>query len=657
MRTILLRLGGGAAVAAAASLAAPIAAQQAVIAPTGNLVAEGIPPIPRSLADEVRRYTESRAASLADWHPTRREILVSTRFGNTAQVHRVAVPGGARTQLTFFDEPVTAASFEPRDGRYFVFPRDVGGNEFAQLYRYDLADGRVTLLTDGGRSQNGGVVWSRGGDRIVYASTRRTGADRDLWVMDPADPSTDRLVLEVSGGGWFPLDWSPDGRSVLVMEYVSINETRLWLVDTETGGKRLLTPGEPAAWLGGAFGPDGRTLYVTTDRGSEFRRLALLDLATGALAPLTAGIDWDVEEFAVSPDGGTVAFAVNEAGVSRLYLLDAATRRYRPVEAVPTGVLGSMRWHRRGGELAFSMASARSTSDVYSLDAGTGRVERWTASELGGLVPEELSEPELIRWTSFDGVEVSGFYYRPPARFTGPRPVIVSIHGGPESQARPGFQGRNNYYLNELGVALILPNVRGSSGYGKTFVAMDNAMNREHSVRDVGALLDSIAARPELDASRVMVMGGSYGGYMTLATATNYPERICCAVDVVGISHFGTFLRNTESYRRDLRRAEYGDERVPEMQAFFDRISPLNNASRITKPLFVIQGGNDPRVPLSEAEQIVERVRRNGTPVWYLMARDEGHGFRKKGNADFQFYSMVMFVRRYLLDDGGGAER
>jgi dipeptidyl aminopeptidase/acylaminoacyl peptidase len=651
MRTFIASLGCAAAVLAAA----PAAAQQAVIAPTENLVVEGIPPIPASLADEVRRYTESRSASLADWHPTRREILVATRFGNTAQIHRVAAPGAARSQLTFFDEPVGAALYEPRGGRYFVFPRDVGGNEFAQLYRYDLADGRVTLLTDGGRSQNGGVTWNRAGDRIVYASTRRNGADRDIWVMDPADPSTDRMVMEVSGGGWFPLDWSPDGASVLVLEYISINETNLWLADARTGEKRLLTPRgeEPVAWLGGEFAPDGRAIYTTTDRGGEFQRLALLDVASGALTPLTAGIDWDVEQFAVSPDGRTVAFSVNEAGASRLYLLDAASRQHRRIEGVPTGVVGGLRWHRSGAELAFTMASARSTSDVYSLDPRTGRVERWTESELGGLVAEELSEPELIRWTSFDGLEVSGFYYRPPGRFTGPRPVIVSIHGGPESQARPGFQGRNNYYLNELGTAIIYPNVRGSTGYGKTFVAMDNAMKREDSVRDIGALLDWIAARPELDASRVMITGGSYGGYMTLATATNYPERICCAVDIVGISHFGTFLRNTESYRRDLRRAEYGDERIPEMAAFFDSISPLNNASRITRPLFVVQGGNDPRVPLSEAEQIVERVRRNGTPVWYLMARDEGHGFRKKGNADFQFYSTVMFVRQYLLDDGG----
>jgi dipeptidyl aminopeptidase/acylaminoacyl peptidase len=310
-----------------------------------------------------------------------------------------------------------------------------------------------------------------------------------------------------------------------------------------------------------------------------------------------------------------------------------------------------MAWHDAGGELAFSIASARSTSDIYSVAADGGKVARWTESELGGLVAERLVEPELIRWTSFDGREITGFLYRADPKFKGKRPVIINIHGGPEGQSRPIFQGRNNYFMNELGVAMIFPNVRGSSGYGKSYVALDNADRREDSVRDIGALLDAIAKRDDLDPQRVMVTGGSYGGYMTLACATFYNDRLRCALDIVGISHFGTFLKNTESYRRDLRRVEYGDERDPKMAEFFERTAPLNNASKITKPLFVVQGGNDPRVPLSEAEQIVAKVRQNGSPVWYLMARDEGHGFRKKGNADFQFYATVEFVKRHLIGE------
>jgi dipeptidyl aminopeptidase/acylaminoacyl peptidase len=366
-------------------------------------------------------------------------------------------------------------------------------------------------------------------------------------------------------------------------------------------------------------------------------------------------VKWDVEDFDLSDDGRSIAFSINEAGVSKLHLLDTASKTSRPVQGAPQGVLGALRWHRNGRDLAFSMNSARSTSDVYSVDATTGSISRWTEGELGGLVASELSEPELIRWESFDGLEISGFYYRPPARFDGRRPVIINIHGGPEGQSRPIFLGRSNYYLNELGVAIVFPNVRGSTGYGKTFVSLDNGLKREESVRDIGALLDWIGTRPELDATRVMVMGGSYGGYMTLAASTHYSSRLRAAIDIVGISNFNSFLKNTESYRRDLRRVEYGDERDAKMAAFFDRIAPLNNAQKIAHPLFVVQGGNDPRVPLSEAEQMVERVKGNHTPVWYLMAKDEGHGFSKKRNADYLFYATVMFVKQYLLGDQGSA--
>jgi len=627
-------------------------ATPATIAPGENLVVDGIPPIPASVAAEVRRYTESRAAGLADWHPTRREMLIATRFGNTPQIHRLAMPMGARTQLTFFDEPITDASYEPRTGRFFIFSKDVGGNEFGQLYRYDLADGRSTLLTDGGRTQNGNVVWSTRGDRIAYSSTRRNGSDRDVYVMDPTNPRSDRRLLEVQGGGWFVTDWSPDDRQLLLGEFLSVNQSRIYLVDVASGRRTPLlgTERDTVAYGGARFSRDGRGVYITTDAGSEFQRLAYVDLATRRVTPLTADIDWDVEEFDLSRDGRTIAFVTNEAGASRLYLMDTGTRRARPVAGVPTGVVSGVLWHRSRPEVAFSVSSARSPNDVYSVNAAGGAVTRWTESELGGLPAAQLAEPTLVRWKSFDGREITGFYYRPPRRFTGKRPVVVNIHGGPEGQSRPVFLGRTNYYLEELGVAVIFPNVRGSTGYGKTFVKLDNGMKREESVKDIGALLDWIAQQPELDASRVMVTGGSYGGYMTLAVATNYNTRICCSVDVVGVSNFNTFLQNTESYRRDLRRVEYGDERDPAMHDFFERIAPLNNAGKISKPLFVVQGGNDPRVPRTEAEQMVARVKQNGSPVWYLMAKDEGHGFRKKNNADFQFYATVGFVRRYLLE-------
>jgi dipeptidyl aminopeptidase/acylaminoacyl peptidase len=630
-----------------------VGAQSGDIVPNENLVVDGVPKISAAVAEAVGRYTEFRAAGLADWHPTRHELLITTRFADTNQVHRVRMPGGDRRQLTFFPEPVFGASYEPVRGDFFVFARDKGGDEFAQLYRYDPATGAVTLLTDGGRSQNGAVRWSNKGDRIAYASTRRNGRDRDVYVMDPRDPRTDRLVLQNEGGGWVPLHWSPDDAKLLVGEGISANESRLWVVDADSGAKALLTrnEGEPVDYNGGVFARDGKGVYTSADKGAEFHRLTYIDLATGAHTPLSAHIDWDVAEVDLSRDGRTIAFVTNEDGLSVLRLLDTATGKETPSPklGLGAGVIGSVEWHPDGRALGFTFASARTPSDVYSLDVTTGKVERWTESETGGLDASGFSVPELVRWKSFDGRTISGWLYRPPARFTGPRPVIVNIHGGPEGQYQPRFLSRSNYYLSELGVALVYPNVRGSTGYGKTFLKLDNGVLREDSVKDIGALLDWIGTRADLDASRIMITGGSYGGYMTLAAATHFSDRIRCAVDVVGISNFITFMERTEAYRRDLRRVEYGDERDPKIRAFFERIAPLNNAGKITRPLFVVAGRNDPRVPYQEGEQMVATVKKNGTPVWFLMARDEGHGFDKKRNQDFQFYATVAFVQEYLL--------
>jgi dipeptidyl aminopeptidase/acylaminoacyl peptidase len=626
-------------------------AQSGSIAPAENLVVEGVPAIPASLAEDVRRYTEFRSAALSSWHPTRREMLISTRFGETAQVHLVKFPGGARTQLTFYPERIGGASFKPRTGDYFVFSKDIGGNEFFQLYRYDLADGNVTLLTDG-KSRNTGSTWSNGGDQLIYTSIRRNGKDADQYVMNPSDPKSNRLLLQVDSGGWGASDWSPDDKKILVGEYISANESYLWIVDAATGEKTLLTPkggSEKVAYGGAGFSRDGKGVYVTTDKDSEFQRLAYIDLATKQHTYLTDHIKWDVDEFVISRDGKSIAFVTNEDGISRLHLLDTKSRKEKVVPGLPIGVIGGLEWHENSHDLGFTINSARSVTDVYSLDTKTGKVERWTQSETGGLNTANFSEPELVRWQSFDGKTISGFLYMPPAKFTGPRPLIINIHGGPEGQSRPNFLGRTNYYLNEMGVAVLYPNIRGSSGYGKTFLKLDNGFQREDSYKDIGALLDWIKTQPRLQANRVMVTGGSYGGHMSFAIATLYNDKIRASLPVVGISNLVSFLERTESYRRDLRRAEYGDERDPKMREFMLRIAPLNNAAKIQKPIFVVAGGNDPRVPLNEAEQMVKTVQRNGAPVWYLMAKDEGHGFAKKKNQDFQFYATIMFVREYLL--------
>ena len=616
-----------------------------------NLVSEGIPKIPSSLAETVERYNNYRGASLDSWDPVKREMLISTRFADTSQVHLVKMPGGARTQLTFYADRVAGAQYPPTKDDFFVFSKDVGGGEFFQLYRYDVASGDATLLTDG-KSRNTDPVWSYTGDKIAYGSTRRTGNDVDFYVVNPTDPKSDHLLTQLQGGGWSPLDWSPDGQKILALEGISANESYVWLIDASNGEKTLLTPkggNVKIAYNGGRFSKDGKGIYIATDKDSEFQRLAYIDLATKQHTYLTSDIPWDVDEFALSYDGRTIAFVTNENGFGVLHLFDTRARKEKPVPSMPKGVISGISWHKNSRDLGFNVSSARSSSDVYSLDVQSGKVERWTFSETGGLNTASFPEPELIHWKSWDGRAISGFLYRPPTKYTGKRAVIINIHGGPEGQFRPSFAGRWNYYLDELGIAMIAPNVRGSSGYGKTFLALDNGFLREGSYQDINTLLDWIQTQPDLDPNRVLITGGSYGGFMTLAVATNYDDRICCSVDVVGPSNLVTFLEHTSGYRQDLRRVEYGDERDPKMREFLERIAPANNAKKITKPLFVIAGRNDPRVPVSESQQMVNIVRQNGTPVWWLMAKDEGHGFAKKKNQDYQFDATVMFVKEYLL--------
>ncbi len=624
--------------------------RMALVPKPAALTADGMPLVPAPLAERSRPYMEFRTAGFTSWHPRDRSMTITTRFGNTAQIHRVARPGADRRQLSFEAEPVSGG-WSP-NGDVLLVSKDVGGNEFFQLY--SLANGRLNLLTDG-RSRNNFGAWSKDGRWIGYASTRRNGADTDLYVMDPRNPSTDRLVAQVKGGGWNIRDFSPDGRQAVVGEYISITKSNLHLLDVQSG--RMTPIGDhrrTVAYGSAQFARDG-TLWVTSDEGSEFQRLGTIDTRTGAFRPVVTDINWDVESFDIADDGSFIAFSANEAGIGRVYLLDPRSGRTRRVEGLPAGLVGGLDvapW----GEIGLTFSSARSAADAYSIDPRTLAVTRWTESETGGLDPNVNVEPELVEVRSFDGERVSGFLYRPdPRRFPGPRPLIVNIHGGPEGQSRPGFQGRTNYYLNELGTAIFYPNVRGSSGYGKRFLGLDNgATLRENSVQDIGAFLDHFQRDRGIDSGRIGVTGGSYGGYMCYATAIRYGGRFKAANCIVAISNFVTFLENTQAYRRDLRRAEYGDERDPAERARLQAISPLTRSRELRIPLMVVTGANDPRVPASEADQMVQAVRANGQPAWHLLAANEGHGFAKKENVDYQFWTSLMFWQQHLLGERGG---
>ena len=614
-----------------------------------NLVVENIPDFPAPLVEKIQPYLSARFAFLQGWNPVRPEMLIETRFGETPQLHIVKMPGGARRQITFLTDSVNEASFRPRDPNAIVLSRDVGGNEFYQIYRYDLTSSDMTLLTDGA-SRNTGLLWSRDGKWLAFSSTRRNGNDTDIWIVDPSDPKSARMAMKVDGGGWSATDFSKDNARMLVINEVSANESYLYLVDIATGAATLLTPKSavPVYYSSAKFSGDDRDIYFTSDEGAEFQQLERMHLEDRSKHVISRE-KWDIEEWGPSEDRARIAYTTNENGVSVLHVIDAAGKELlRP--SVPQGVMSSLRWHPNGRLLGFDLSSARSPLDVYSIDVTTGTLQRWTESETGGLNPERNVEPQLVTMKSFDGTQISAFVYRPdPAKFPGRRPTIVTIHGGPEGQSRPNFQGRSNYWINELGIALVYPNVRGSTGYGKTYLAMDNGYKREDTVKDIGTVLSWIKNDPALDGNRIGIYGGSYGGYMTLATATHYNDQIRAAIDVVGISNFVTFLTNTSGYRRDLRRVEYGDERDPKMNAFLQQISPLTSASKINKPLFVVAGFNDPRVPWTEGQQMVQMARANGAPVWWLMAKDEGHGFDKRANQDFQFMAMAMFWQQYLL--------
>ena len=620
-----------------------------------SIIARHVPDIPRSSTEGLLPYENLRVAWFADWHPSERRLLIRTRFGESAQLHEVAMPMGARTQLTFYKDLVTEGAYRPGHPEQILVSLNEKGAENYQLLLLDRGTGKLRRFTDG-RSRNSDPRWSHDGKLLAYDSNARNGRDFDLYVTDASAAGAERRVAELQGS-WEVLDWSPDDRRILLREEISANEAYLHWADVATGEVHPLTPRQaptsvPVSYREARWARDGRSVLATSDLDSEFLHLVRLGLSGGKPAPLpgTAGLKWDVESFDLSDDGSLLAFAVNEDGFSRLRFLDLRTGKALPSPEMPEGVMTRPRFRRGSHEVAFALNWARATRDVYSYDPDTRRLDRWTASEAGGLNTAAFAVPELVHFKSFDGRTIPAFLYRPPAdRFPGPRPVYIDIHGGPEEQARPGFLGSNNYFISELGLAVVSPNVRGSSGYGKSYLKLDNGEKREDSVKDIGALLDWISAQPGLDASRVMVSGGSYGGYMVLASLVHYSDRLRCAFDSVGISDFVTFLESTSDYRRDLRRAEYGDERDPKMREHLLKIAPARNVARIGKPLLVSQGANDPRVPISESDQMVAALEGRGVPVWYLVGKDEGHGFQKKSNSDYQRAVLVRFIGQFLL--------
>jgi len=618
----------------------------------GNLILEDIPAIPNSIKEDLSKFQNVRSAAFRGFNNQNEGLFISTRFGNVSQLHLVKSPGAARNQITYFQEPIGSVAIHPTQSS-IAFTMDRGGSEYSQIYLLDTKSASTQMLTDG-VSRNGGPLWSNSGDRIAFQSTKRNGSSNDVWVMSIDDPQNTKLILESPDGSWWgAVDWTENDDKVLIQNYISIANSKAYIVDLNTQKKTLLLGKKDAPSVNSAlaFDKDDKGIFFITNQYGEFNQLAYYNIATSEVTVISKEISWDVDGFSISEDSKKAAFVVNENGYSSLYLLNPKSFAFKKVTTLPIGLIGSMQFSKDNRSLGLTLNTYQSPSDTYVLDLQYsslryGKLTRWTYSEVGGLDTSKFVEPELIHYESFDGRKIPAFIYS--KKTESPQPVIISIHGGPEGQARPSFSSTYQLWMSNLGAAVITPNVRGSDGYGKEYLSLDNGFKREDSVKDIGALLDWIKTQPHLDSNRVAVYGGSYGGYMVLASAVYYSDRLKAAVDIVGISNFVTFLKNTKDYRRDLRRVEYGDERDPDMEAFLQNINPNNNVDQIQVPMFVVQGENDPRVPVTEAEQVVKSLRNNGKKVWYMNALNEGHGYRKKENRDIYQQAVILFLKENL---------
>jgi dipeptidyl aminopeptidase/acylaminoacyl peptidase len=614
----------------------------------GNLTFDNIPELSGETADKLAAYLNVRHAEPLGFSP-KGQLLISTRFADVPQLHVVDHPGGDRHQLTFEREPIREAAFSPDPTRNaYFYLKDAGGNEDSQLY-YQRVGEAAKMLSDG-KSRSIAPLWSNAGHEVAFTSTARDGRSFDIYLVDPESGALPRLVVaaDPDGAEWTVADFSPDDRKLLVLKTVSAAESYLYVVEVASGQKKEVeaSPGKVSI-VDARFSRDGQGVYLISDRESEFKRLRFVGLFTNDKSIISQQ-PWDIEALAIARDGHYLAYVSNEAGASKLNLLDLrAHQDLIPPRLPVAGVIDSLKFDPLGKRLAFGFSAANQPEDAYVLELADNKLEAWTRSEVGGLDAAQFVIPRLVQFPTFDRQDgkprLEPAYVWEPST-PGPHPVLLLLHGGPEDQLRPDFRPWLQFLAHELGYAVVAPNVRGSSGYGKTYMSLDNGMLREDAVKDVGALLVWIALQSGFDGKHVVVAGGSYGGYLSLATLVNYGDRLQGGVDVAGIGDFVTFLTNTAPYRQNQRRAEYGDERDLDMRAFLRRVSPLTNADRITKPLLVVHGKNDPRVPVSEAEQIVNRVRARGGVVWYLLAADEGHGYRKKQNLDVYYQVFAQFL-------------
>ncbi len=609
------------------------------------------------------RYLNIRSAGSPAFSPDGERIAFLTNITGTPQVWMVRADGGWPDQMTFYEDSVAFMSWSP-DGSGILFGKAKGGDENAQLYWMSPDGAEIKALTSDPKIRYNFGGWSHDGKKISYASNKRHRDFFDVYVMETAT-GREELVYQQDGSNG-PVAWSFDNKKIIVShnnEQLSLDND-LYLIDLQTKEATHLTPHEGAAQFGNVrFSPDGHSIFFGTNDKREFYSLAQMDLQSKKV-DIIDDTQWDLSGIEISPDGGALAYTINRDGFSELYirrldtngkpLITAIGPKEAAVKLPGKGIVSGLEFSKdksreasRESKLAFTFNSSRHTSDVWLYDMKSRAVTQVTQSSLAGIPQSSFAEPELIRYKSFDGREIPAWYYKPQNANAGERglPVIVNVHGGPEGQAQPGFSAISQYFLSR-GYAVLAPNVRGSTGYGKTFTHLDDVRNREDSVKDLAAAVEWLKASGGADPKRIAVMGGSYGGYMTLAAITLYPDLWAAAVDTVGIANYESFLKNTSGYRRKLREVEYGT--LEKDLEFLKSISPLYKVDRIKTPLMVIHGKNDPRVPYTEAEQIVEALRKRNAPVEYKLFDDEGHGVAKLSNRLIVYPLMADFLDRYM---------
>ena len=610
------------------------------------------------LMPDFARYLNVRSAYGPSFSHDGAAVAFLSDISGVAEAWRIQAPTGAAAplwpdQLTFRGERVSRVVYAPNDDRLLI-SSDSGGSELTQLYMLSpdgaeldhVAGAPSTICHFGG--------WSPDGQRIVYASNERNAHYFDIYERDLTSGETRMFTLP--DGTYWPERYAPDGRSILVARYETFFRDQLILLDCETGAARALTP-EPteahAAHVSPAWSADRTGLYLLSDANRNIRQLAWLDLDSGGMRYLTDQ-QWDAEALAVSVDGARLALVTNENGYSRLDVYDVSggweERKALPIPQLGPCVLSDLAWSPDGQRLAFARQSSTAPLDIWTLDVATGALTQITRSATGGIARDTFIEPTLVHFPTFDEREIPAFLYTPHATSEAPQPAVINVHGGPESQYRPIFNPIVQYFV-ACGYVVLAPNVRGSSGYGHAYMSLDDIRLRMDSVADLRHAALWLGSEGIADAKRIAVMGGSYGGFMTLAAVTSYPDLWAAAVDIVGIANFVTFLENTSAWRRRLREAEYGS--LERDRDFLTAISPIHKVDRISAPLFVVHGANDPRVPVGEAEQIVASLRSRGRPVEYQRYEDEGHGIIKRANRLIAYPAIAQFLRQYIGDSAG----